>query len=433
MAYRILAASGATAALAVGVMFAADSEVFKPSEITYVSPPDAPYAQLASATMGIETVASVATTSAEESSASPTSDNSTPSTSPPATEPEKAAPKMTSIEAPKAVVVPFTVVSGVQPSQSLAPSGAGGVPFTNFTLTAGDEDVIVHSVTVRGFGVGDVHALDSISLNDENGEDLSDAHFGTNSTAIFKDEFVVPAHTSKVMSIVGNMVDDVSPYEGQAPQLGVMAIDASAQLSGALPVIGTAQTINSTLTIGSATAELGEFDPGTDINRYIGDRNVRFAGIRVTASSQEDLSLSSITWRQDGTADSSDVTNISTYVNGSAHPTKIDGHDYTAAFSPAIVIPKGTSVQVYLAGDITWTGGARTLKFDIDSSDGIALTGNTYGYGVGIAADSNTSDTGNSVFITSDGTPDGDEGTPFYSAPLVTINGATMQTIEKAN
>lgn len=326
----------------------------------------------------------------------------------------------------------LTVSKGDQPQSALAPAGAGGVPFTTVTLTAGASDVTVNSITVRRSGAGADGAFDSVALNDEDGSQIGDEkYFDSSHQVVFNEPITISAHTSTMLTVVGNMTDDTSDFAGQMPVLEVVAIDASAPVSGTLPIDGTAQTVNDTLVIGGAQATLSQFDPETNSNHYINDTGVRFSGIRITADSQEDLTLSSITWDQTGTAGPSDITNVTTIVNGTAYPTVVDGRSYTSTFSPGIVIPKGNSIDVYVQGDLTTTGANRTVEFDIHGSDDVALTGNTYGYGVGISAEGNTATDGHSVFITSDGDTDGDEGTPFFSGSITSINGGTLISIGK--
>ena len=326
----------------------------------------------------------------------------------------------------------LTVSTAEQPTPAIAPAGAGGVPFTSFTLTAGSEDVTVNSITVERTGPGMDGAFDSISLTDENGEGIGDdKFFHSNHQTAFNEPFTIPARSSKTFTIVGNMAEDLTDYAGQAPIIQIDAINASAPVQGVLPIKGTAQTMNNTLVIGGAMAMLSPNDPNVSRNRYISDTGIRFSGIRITAKSQEDLTLSSITWYQGGTAANSDLANAVTVVNGVSYATEIDDRTYTSTFPSGIIIKKGETVDVYIQGDLTTTGANRTVEFHIDGSDGIALTGNTYGYGVGIAPEGNTAMEGNSVFITSDGTTDGDEGSPFFAGSVVTINGGTVTSIGK--
>lgn len=326
------------------------------------------------------------------------------------------------------------VSASQEPAPTIAPSGAGGVPFTTFTLTAGATEVTINSITVERAGAGEDGAFDSIALNNENGDQIGDEEsFHSDHKALLDGQFTVPAHTSETLTIVGNMTDDLSEYDGQMPALAVEDIDASSPVVGTLPVTGTAQTVNASLAIGSATASLSSYDPDADSTHAIGDTGIRFSGIRISAASQEDLTLSSITWTQNGTAAAADIMNVVTVVDGVAYPAEADGRAYTSTFSPAIVIRKGQTVDAYVQGDLTESGSLRTVEFDIDDSGDVALTGNSYGYGVGLAAGGNTAMDGHSAFITSDGTTDGDEGTPFFEGSVVHITDGTPVYIGNAN
>jgi hypothetical protein len=326
----------------------------------------------------------------------------------------------------------LSIKLGEEPAATLAPAGAGNVPFTTFILSAGSKDVMVNSITAERGGLAEDAVFDSVSLNDENSEIGDDQHFDANHRVFFKEAFTVPAHSSKTLTIQGNMASDESDYAGQMPMIQVDAIDATSPVVGSLPLKGTAQTVNSTIVIGGAEATLSAYDPGAPVTHYINDKNVRFAGIRLTANSQEDVALSSITWTEDGTAGSNDLSNVVTVINGVSYPATVDGRTFTSNFSPAITITKGQAVDIYAAGDLLVSGAGRTVKFDINGSDDISLTGNTFGFGVGVSAGGNTATDGNSVFITSDGTTDGDEGTPFFSASTVTINGGSVGSIQNA-
>ena len=340
----------------------------------------------------------------------------------------------TSRTAPLPAADVLTISGANEPAPSIAPVGAGGVPFTTITFTAGSKDVEVRAVTVERTGPGEDGVFDSIALNDQDGNQIGGGHnFNSDHKTVFSDPFTIPANTSETFTLVGNMTDEVTTHTGETPVLQIDAIDASSPVAGQFPLKGTPQTINDTLTIGGATAMLSPFDPDVSRDRYINDTGVRFSGIRITANSTEDLTLSSITWDQKGTAGDSDLANVITVVNGNSYPTAIDGHSFTSTFSPGIVIPKGQSVDVYIQGDLAITGSNRTVEFDIHGSDDIALTGNSYGFGVGIAANGNTATAGNSVFITGDGTTDGDEGVPFFAGSVVTINAGAMVSAGNSN
>jgi peptidoglycan hydrolase-like protein with peptidoglycan-binding domain len=320
-----------------------------------------------------------------------------------------------------------------QPESSIAPANVG-MTFLSFTLTAGNRDVVVRNIIIRRAGLGTDGALSSIGLYGEDGLQIGNVKsFNAKHEALLNEPFTVLANTSQKFDVAVNTAADMTNYDGQVPHLELVSIDASSPVSGILPIIGSPQTINASLVVGSATAIRSPYDPGSATTRYINDTNIRFSGIRMTADSKEDLTLSNIIWRQAGTAGPSDVLNVATVVNGQSYPATVRGRDYISFFEPGILIKKGESIDVHVQGDLGTTGSNRTVKFDIyDNTDDVALSGNTYELGVGVSPSGNTDVAGvESAFITSDGTADGDTGTPFYSGSTVTISGGAATSIGK--
>lgn len=320
------------------------------------------------------------------------------------------------------------MVAVEQPAPTLAMRGAGGVPFTTFDVLAGPRDLELRSITLKRTGPSEDRVFDGVALSDEDG-DIGDGNFNSNHELVIPTSIRLSAGAVKTFSITADISDDLDSLAGQMPSISVVSIDASESVAG-LPVVGTAHTVNASIQIGGARAMISQFDPSNNTVRYIGDADIRFSGIRLTADSVEDLTLESIAWDQSGTASSGDITDVQTVVNGVAYSTEINGRTYTSTFTPALVIPKGQSVELYVQGDLTYLGAKRTVQFDIRSSDDISLIGNTYGYGVGTAPEGNTAVSGNSVFITSDGTSEGDEGAPFFAGSVASISGGAAVNIQ---
>jgi len=319
-----------------------------------------------------------------------------------------------------------------QPVSSLAPQAALYVPFTRFTLAAqGGEDIVVRSVTAARTGPSHDNAFDYLSLLDEDGNELSYAYLRSDHKVIFKDEFTVPAGASMTLTVAGNMVWDLSERAGEGAILQVEAIDASAPVEGTLPVRGSMQSMNSSLAIGTATATLSPSDPNGARTMYVNDTGVIFSGVKVAVGSQEDLKLYSVTWRQSGSAAVADLANVVVSVDGVAYSTEVDGRDYTAAFPDGIVIKKGYSADIIIKGDITTGGSNRTVQFDIDNAAYIYIVGQSYGYGIYTIPGGNTDITGNSLFLTEDGTTDTDSITPFFSGSIVTISPGAFISVGK--
>ncbi|MSR78607.1 MAG: peptidoglycan-binding protein, partial [Candidatus Taylorbacteria bacterium] len=249
----------------------------------------------------------------------------------------------TTTAAPKAPAgTGLTVSSPTQPAVTIAPYKASRVPFTKVTLTAGsDGDVTVNSLTVQRTGLATDAAFSSIVLLDENGLQIGTSKtFNSNHQTTLGEPFVVSRGTSRTLTIAGNMETTAGGYSGQVASLTVVGVNTSATISGALPITGAGQTVNETLTLGTADLYVSQFDPSSALTKNIGDTGLKFTGVKVTAGSAEDVTLWSIRWNQVGSAGSGDITNIKTVLDGTSYPTIVsaDGKYYTTLFPNGVVV-----------------------------------------------------------------------------------------------
>ena len=273
----------------------------------------------------------------------------------------------------------------VQPTAQLAPLKAARVPFTKVTFTAGASDATVNGLVVERGGQAVDSVFDSIILLDETGMQvgLSKTLNSQHQTTLTQ-PFVVKAGTTRTMTIAANRpTSETGTPAGMVPTLSLVQVNTSATVSGSFPIVGTAQTINSGLTIGSATVNRGSLDPGTSVTKEVGVTNYNFSSIRVTAGSGENLRLKSIRFNQTESASASDLANIKIYVDGTAYdPVVTDGGQYyVASFGSGLVIEKGFSKEISIKGDVIG-GSGRKADFDIAKRTDIDLTGELYGYGI---------------------------------------------------
>src|SRR3989344_4396390 len=290
---------------------------------------------------------------------------------------------------PPVVTVPGTglsVSAGTQPAASLAPENAVRVPFTVIKLTAGnDGDVSVSSVTVERTGLAADTAIAGVTLLDENGNQLGIAKtLNSSHQAAVGEAFTVKAGQTRTMVIAANLDSDLDQEAGQVAYFAVVGINTSATVSGSLPITGAGHTVNGTLSIGSVTMARGATDPGSSQTKEVGTTNYTFSSVKVTAGSAEKIYLRSIRWNQTGSIGSGDLTNVKTYVDGTAYDTTVsaDGKYYTASFpGSGFLIDKGFSKELYIRGDITG-GSGRNIDFDLAKRSDIYVVGETYGYGI---------------------------------------------------
>jgi hypothetical protein len=328
----------------------------------------------------------------------------------------------------------LTVAAGVQPTNSLAPQGASRVPFTRFTLTAGnDGDVTVNSVTVQRTGLGADAGFAGVILIDEStGIQVGTAKtFNSNHQATIGASMVVPRGTTKSFLVAGNMASDLSGHTGEAPSIAVVAVNTSANVSGSLPITGAQQTLNSTLTVGTLTLNTSNaYATNSTQNEPIGTTAFKFTGFRLTAGSAEDVRLRSVTWNQTGSVSGTDLANVVTVVNGTSYPTTLsaDGKYYYTNLGSGVVVPKGNQIEVYVQGDIVGSNSSgRTVIFDVDKNTDIFATGETYGYGISPATGSTN------VPSARTSAPAVTNGTPYFYAAQITITGSSVTTISRAN
>lgn len=314
----------------------------------------------------------------------------------------------------------LSVVAGTQPLATLAPDSAARVPFTNFVVTAGsDGDVVMNSVTVERTGLSADAAFAGIVLLDSNGVQIGNAKTLNSSHQVkVGDSVTIKAGTSQKFTIAGNMAADNSTRDGGTPRLDVVGINTSATVSGSLPIVGTTQTINASLTIGSVTNARGPLDPNGAQTKEIGTTGYTFSSVKVTAGSAEKVRLNSIRWNQSGSAAPGDLANVVVYVDGTAYAPTVssDGKYYSASFGSGILIDKGLSKEISIKGDIVG-GSGRTIAFDLYKTTDLNVSGETFGYGL-------TPPTTGTGFASTN---------PWYDASVVTVSAGSFNSISKSN
>jgi len=333
----------------------------------------------------------------------------------------------TTTTTPVATGTGLSVAGGTQPTATLAPDSGARVPFTNFIVTAGsDGDVVMDSVSVERTGLAPDAVFSGIVLLDSDGIQIGTSKtLNSNHQATVGAATTIPAGTSKTFTIAGNMASDNSTRDGTIATLSVVAVNTSATVSGSLPIAGTAQTINASLSIGSVTMGISSFDPNSAQSKEIGTTGVRIAGITVTAGSAEEIRINSIRWNQTGSAGSGDLSNVVTVIDSTEYATVVsaDGKFYTAKLGDGIVVGKGNLIDIYVQADITG-GSARTVIFDIDKTTDLNITGEVFGYGITPPAGSGSAGTTSSVFTA---------GTPWFDNATLTISAGSVTSIQKAS
>ena len=309
-----------------------------------------------------------------------------------------------------------------QPANMLAPKNSSRVPFTKVQLTASsDGAVTVNSIVVERQGQASNDSIAGVLLMNEDGTLIGiEKTLNTYNQAVVGTDFVVPAGTTRTVIIGANMNSSVGSQAGETPSLALVSINTSSAVYGSLPIVGATHTVNNNLAIGSLTVARGAQDPGAGLTKEVGTTGFTFAGIKLTAGSNEDLTLKSVRWYQSGSAASGDLLKLKTIVDGTEYEVlNGTGKYYTTVFpAGGIIVKKGFSKDISIKGDVGG-GSARTIDFDIDRRTDIHIVGNTYSYGIRPDLDGTAA--------TADGSDVNNADNPYYDASQHTISVGSMQ------
>ncbi len=316
-----------------------------------------------------------------------------------------------------------------QPAQGLFGESFASRPFTKLNLTASsDGDVTVKKIVVERVGQSADAVFSGVIALDENyiRYDRSKT-FGSDHTLSLTPSILVKAGQTKTVYIAGDSDNNQDAYNGQLAALQVKSVDAgTATVNGSFPMVGTTMTVNSTLAIGSATLTRGTLDPGVSQTKEVGTTGYTFSGIRISAGSNEDITVKAVKFLQSGSASASDLSNVQVVLDGTSYPAQLssDGKYYTANFGSGLFIQKGLQKEMSIKGDVIG-GSNRTVDMNLDYYEDLRIVGATYGYAITPSA----TDSGDSA-TDNDGTFQASN--PNYDGYLATIGTGTMN-VTKAN
>lgn len=272
-------------------------------------------------------------------------------------------------------------------------AAAANVVMTKVNFTAGPEPVTITGLNVKRGGLSQDAAINVVKLFDGSRQIGTSQSLNSVHKATFNNISIeVPANGSKTISLAATLTASAT-YSGNIINLGIDSVDdveATGNVSGTFPVVGNDMTLTSSVTIGTATLYNGSLGTRntTDLTVDPDDTDVRFTQVKINAGSAEGLIIKQVTAVKNGTAASSDVTNIR-LVNDNTGETigTVDNldSDGRAVFSNLeLAIAKGGYVELSVIADINNSGSGRTIAFDLH--DGVSYTmlieGQSYGFGI---------------------------------------------------
>lgn len=308
------------------------------------------------------------------------------------------------------------------PASGIVVTNAARAPFTKVNLTAAsDGDVTVDHIVIQRTGLGQDGVFTSFDLIDAStGLPLNTTSKTLNSQhqATFTEDFVIKAGTTKAVIVAANMGTVGTTYAGEIPSVSVVevATTGGSAVTGTLPITGNYQTLNGTITIGSATIQRGAYTNATSTSIEVGKEDYTFFSFQVAAGSAEQVSFSQVKVYQAGSATlGTDLTGMELFRDGVKLADGVVAGKYVNFTFNALTLDKGETAQFQLKGDVV-DGSARTINLGIYKTTDLLVKGLTYGYNI-TPTYSGTGSSGNS---------------PVLSDNSFTISNGTL-TVSKSN
>ncbi|MBL7053258.1 MAG: hypothetical protein ISS02_01170 [Candidatus Portnoybacteria bacterium] len=274
------------------------------------------------------------------------------------------------------------------PAAGIAVESAARMPFTKVNLTATNGDVIVDSLVVERVGLANDASFSSIDIIDAGTNlplNITSKTFNSLHQATFNDNFTVSNGTTKSIIIAANMAASLDSYAGEVPALSLAGVTLSgdATLSSSLPLTGNTQTINATITIGTATIQRGAYTNATSTTIQVGKEDYTYFSFQVQAGSAEDIQFSQIKVYQEGSASlGTDLIDVELYQEGTKIADGVISSSKYANFSfDPITLKKGQIAQFQVKGTVA-DGSGRTIILGVYKTTDLLVNGLTYGYNI---------------------------------------------------
>ena len=274
------------------------------------------------------------------------------------------------------------------PAAGIVVQSAARVPFTKINLTASsDGDVTVDTWLIERAGLAQDAGFASIDIVDGSTNlPIGDVakNFTSEHTANFTEDVVVKAGTTKTMWLVGNMAAALTNYAGETPALGLKALTlkGGATVIGTLPIVGNYQTLNATISIGTATIQRGAYTNATNTALEVGKMAYTFFSFQIQAGSVEEVQFSQIKVYQQGSGSmKDDLANLKLYKDNTEVATGSVNGIYATFNFPVVTLTKGQTVQFQVKADLV-SGSARTIDLGIFRTTDLLVKGTTYGYNI---------------------------------------------------
>ncbi|MFZ2151084.1 MAG: S-layer homology domain-containing protein [Candidatus Absconditicoccaceae bacterium] len=295
------------------------------------------------------------------------------------------------------------------------PALAAGVNIASFDFEAGDEDITVNSLIIKRVGLGDDNSVTNIALFSDNGRITKAKTFNSSTdeaTLVLSPALVIKAggtETVKVVATIGSTTYAGDEFAMQIKE--VEAVDSTAEdVNGNFPI--TAKTMK-VASVSAGTVAIAT--DGTPANVKLGEKGAEILKFKLSenSSANEDIKVSSITFKEVGTIDEqTSLENFALYMGTEKLDTVASISDKYLTFNfDEITITDGNNKKFTVEADIIG-GASDTIDFELENDLDITAVGTQYGYGAQV--------TGRTSFTPAAITVDAGEVTMSYADPTST-------------
>lgn len=272
-------------------------------------------------------------------------------------------------------------ISGDTPAAGNVP-GNSPVNFLLINLTAAnDGDVLVNSIKLRAYDLGDPTKLESVTILDNGVKQGTSKNVNSDKEATFNfsSPIVVAAGTTKTLTVRATVVVTTGNFA-----LGIKSasdiITNGAVVSGSFPIISnTKAAVDGSASVGTIT--LSSVTEDLTAAAEFGEDNVLLAGFSLAAAN-EAVIWESATFKNIGTNNDDIVSNMRVEVDGDVVVEGVGVSAKYAVFNLGnLVIAKGDTVTVEIYGDAGVASANNTIHFVIEDSADFSMMGQDTAYG----------------------------------------------------
>ncbi|OGD69697.1 hypothetical protein A3I18_01075 [Candidatus Campbellbacteria bacterium RIFCSPLOWO2_02_FULL_35_11] len=279
-----------------------------------------------------------------------------------------------------AVIGNLVVEQIAQPVSVLAPEGAARLPFTRIRFKAVGGVVPIYGLEVEQTGSASTNVFAGVAYTCNNIQAGTTKVFGSGNRLMLGTDSAleIASGTTCDITVVGNMANDLDDEDGTSVSLSIVGVWTTSAISGFSWTDGATHVINSVYEIGTVAVTPSASNPPNNGQVEIGSASI-FSSLKITAGSDEDQLLKSVTTKMTGTAIGY-LKNVRLIVGSSSYPMTAlpDGRYYVGGLNRTI----GEDDFVVISVSAEVTGGVGfTVEFDIVEATDLELFGKTTGFG----------------------------------------------------